>query len=31
VAQDGGIIEKNSKVEIIRVEGAKVYVKSIQN
>jgi membrane protein implicated in regulation of membrane protease activity len=31
VALDGKIIEKNSKVEIIRVEGAKVYVKSIQN
>jgi membrane protein implicated in regulation of membrane protease activity len=31
VSPDGTVIEKNSKVEIIRVEGAKVVVKSIQN
>ena len=31
IALDGSIIEKNSKVEVVRVEGAKVYVKPIQN
>jgi len=31
IALDGSIVEKNSKVEVVRVEGAKVYVKPIQN
>jgi membrane protein implicated in regulation of membrane protease activity len=31
IALDGSIIEKNSKVEVVKVEGAKVYVKPIQN
>jgi membrane protein implicated in regulation of membrane protease activity len=31
VSADGSIIEKNSKVEIVAVEGAKVRVKPVQN
>ena len=31
VSLDGSVIEKNSKVEVVAVEGAKVYVKPIQN
>lgn len=31
ISLDGSIIEKNSKVEVVRVEGAKVYVKPIQD
>lgn len=31
IALDGSIIEKNSKVEVVGVEGAKVYVKPIQD
>lgn len=29
VAQDGSVIQKNSRVEIVKVEGSKVYVRSI--
>jgi membrane protein implicated in regulation of membrane protease activity len=29
VTQDGSVIEKNSKVEVVRVEGSKVYVRKI--
>ncbi|MFZ2446549.1 MAG: NfeD family protein [Syntrophobacteraceae bacterium] len=30
VAIDGSLIEKNAKVEVVKVEGAKIYVKAIQ-
>ncbi|MDR3566595.1 MAG: NfeD family protein [Syntrophobacteraceae bacterium] len=29
VTQDGTVIEKNSKVEVVRVEGSKLYVRQI--
>lgn len=29
VTQDGSVIEKNAKVEVVRVEGSKIYVRPI--
>lgn len=29
IAIDGSLIEKNAKVEVVKVEGAKIYVKAI--